>query len=68
MPRGTDHGVDRSFWVRPHHDLQGELRLMAFIHGHLLGGGYGLLTGQHGLAVDNILQVCPSLARQRRSA
>jgi hypothetical protein len=24
----------------------------------LLGGGYGFLTGQHGLVVDNLLQVC----------
>ncbi|KAI9454519.1 hypothetical protein F5148DRAFT_1229171 [Russula earlei] len=24
--------------------------------GYLLGGGYGLLTGQHGLAIDNLLQ------------
>jgi len=25
----------------------------------LLGGGYGFLTGEHGLAVDNLVQVCP---------
>ena len=25
----------------------------------LLGGGYGYLTGQHGMAVDNLLQVRP---------
>ena len=24
----------------------------------LLGGGYGVLTGQFGLVVDNLLQVC----------
>ena len=24
----------------------------------LLGGGYGFLSGQHGLVVDNLLQVC----------
>ena len=24
-----------------------------------LGGGYGYLTGQHGAAVDNLLQVRP---------
>ena len=24
----------------------------------ILGGGYGFLTSQHGLAVDNLLQVC----------
>ena len=27
----------------------------------LLGGGYGFLTGQHGLAVDNLLQACSLL-------
>ena len=27
----------------------------------LLGGGYGFLTGQHGLVIDNLLQVSPSL-------
>jgi hypothetical protein len=27
----------------------------------LLGGGFGYLTGQHGLVIDNLLQVCPSL-------
>ncbi|KAH9955083.1 hypothetical protein BC827DRAFT_908382 [Russula dissimulans] len=26
------------------------------VSGLLLGGGYGLLTGQHGLAIDNLLQ------------
>ena len=25
----------------------------------LLGGGFGFLTGQHGLVIDNLLQVCP---------
>ena len=25
----------------------------------LLGGGYGFLTGEHGLAVDNLVQVRP---------
>ena len=28
----------------------------------LLGGGYGFLTGQYGLVVDNLLQVCPVFA------
>ena len=28
----------------------------------LLGGGFGFLTGQHGLVIDNLLQVCPILA------
>jgi hypothetical protein len=27
----------------------------------LLGGGFGFLTGQHGLVIDNLLQVRPSL-------
>ena len=27
----------------------------------LLGGGYGFLTGQHGLVIDNLLKVCPPL-------
>ena len=26
----------------------------------LLGGGYGFLTGQHGLALDNLVKVRPS--------
>ena len=25
----------------------------------LLGGGFGFLTGQHGLVIDNLLQVRP---------
>jgi len=25
----------------------------------LLGGGYGFLTGEHGLALDNLVKVCP---------
>ena len=28
----------------------------------LLGGGFGFLTGQHGLVIDNLLQVRPSLS------
>jgi hypothetical protein len=31
----------------------------------LLGGGYGFLTGQHGLVVDNLLQVCSLPATMR---
>ena len=31
----------------------------------LLGGGFGFLTGQHGLVIDNLLQVCPSLPPDR---
>jgi hypothetical protein len=26
----------------------------------LLGGGFGFFTGQHGLVIDNLLQVRPS--------
>lgn len=28
----------------------------------LLGGGFGFLTGQHGLVIDNLLQVRPLFA------
>jgi hypothetical protein len=31
----------------------------------LLGGGFGFLTGQHGLVIDNLLQVRPSLPPSR---
>lgn len=31
----------------------------------LLGGGFGFLTGQHGLVIDNLLQVRPSLLSPR---
>jgi hypothetical protein len=31
----------------------------------LLGGGFGFLTGQHGLVIDNLLQVRPLHARPR---
>jgi hypothetical protein len=31
----------------------------------LLGGGYGYLTGQHGLVIDNLLQVRHSLLPYR---
>jgi FAD/FMN-containing dehydrogenase len=31
----------------------------------LLGGGYGFLTGQYGLVVDNLLQVCTLPATPR---
>jgi hypothetical protein len=31
----------------------------------LLGGGFGFLTGQHGLVIDNLLQVRPSLLPER---
>ena len=33
----------------------------------LLGGGYGFLTGQYGLVVDNLVQVCPVSAIWRES-
>ena len=33
----------------------------------LLGGGYGFLTGEHGLAIDNLLQVRHSLLPDRVS-
>ncbi len=32
-----------------------------FIQSLLLGGGIGFLTGQHGLVIDNLLQVRHSL-------
>jgi hypothetical protein len=52
---GPDQDSDRGCRVRPQ-------RAMATIMSHviqslILGGGYGYLTGQHGAAVDNILQV-----------
>ena len=31
----------------------------------LLGGGFGFLTGQHGLVIDNLLQVRHSLLPDR---
>jgi hypothetical protein len=33
----------------------------------LLGGGFGFLTGQHGLVIDNLLQVRHSLLPDRVS-
>jgi hypothetical protein len=36
-------------------------RDVSCIQSLLLGGGFGFLTGQHGLVIDNLLQVCPSL-------
>ena len=35
------------------------------IQSFLLGGGFGFLTGQYGLAIDNLLQVRPSLLPDR---
>ena len=34
----------------------------------LLGGGFGFLTGQHGLVIDNLLQVLYYVLSPRRAA
>jgi hypothetical protein len=34
----------------------------------LLGGGYGFLTGQHGLVIDNLLQARHYLLSPRQTA
>jgi hypothetical protein len=35
------------------------------IHSLLLGGGFGFLTGQHGLVIDNLVQVRHSFLPER---
>ena len=60
----TNQDADRGFWVSSiayRDDCH-----VSCIQSLLLGGGFGFLTGQHGLVIDNLLQVCPSLLPERR--
>ena len=59
IPCHTDYNTDRGFRVRLTAD-----KITATTHdiqSLLLGGGIGFLTGQHGLVIDNLLQVRHSL-------
>ena len=59
IPCNTDYDTDWGFRVRLIAD-----KMTATTHdiqSLLLGGGIGFLTGQHGLVIDNLLQVCHSL-------
>jgi hypothetical protein len=55
VPGGADQDTDRGFWVRPM--VLGVSATTDDIKSLLLGGGFGFLTGQHGLVIDNLLQV-----------
>jgi hypothetical protein len=60
IPCGTDSDTDRGFRVRAILVVDTSARTHD-IQSLLLGGGFGFLTGQHGLVIDNLLQVHPSL-------
>ena len=63
VPCDTDQNADRGFRVRPVAD--GDDWYDSCTQSLLLGGGFGFLTGQHGLVIDNLLQVRHTLLPDR---